>query len=178
MEKEEEDDKKRAVTGSTEKVSELAEKLKIEQAKNRVTERNVKAQAVTITRRILAEEKRRKEKTFPSSLSKTTTKEEKTSSLVDEEETNGIGEGKCTTKSTKANANFEKNYKMRTEEMKRRKEARMQKNTQLDSSTAKICSKKSEWNDSFATKRLEHFPEAPARSPITIKELRRREKEK
>jgi len=157
----------------------LQERLRFEKAKNRVYERNVKAEALAMARRILAEEKRRKgEKSLVSVKERVRAQEEKTNEA-------------------NIKINFEERYKERTELMKRRKEARQSSSSSSSSSlsspnaatttSSEVGEKKAsvvnngkpEWNDSFATEQLPNrFPEAPIRSPITVEELRRREKEK
>jgi len=142
--------------------------------KNRVMERNMKAEAVALARRILADEKRRKEAAHVKK--KMTGETKKSATQLREEKDEKAKRNIASTRIT-----FEHRYNKRTAEMKRRKEGRrstvntdVAKNIENESNR----NRKPEWNDSFATERFERFPDAPLRSPVTVEELRRREKEK
>lgn len=150
----------------------LREKLRKEKIKNRVMERNVKAEAVALARRILADEKRRK----AALCEKKKSGEAKSALLLHEEEREK--EKRMNKENTKTRIDFEKRYNERTEEMNRRKEGRRSVAYISDVKSESDKNKKPEWNDSFATERFERFPDAPIRNPVTIEELRRREKEK
>jgi len=150
----------------------LKEKLRKEKIKNRVMERNVKAEAVALARRILADEKRRK----AALCEKKKSGEAKSALLLYEEEREK--EKRMNKENTKTRIDFEKRYNERTEEMNRRKEGRRSVAHISDVKSELDKNKKPEWNDSFATERFERFPDAPIRNPVTIEELRRREKEK
>ena len=152
----------------------LREKLRKEKMKNRVMERNVKAEAVALARRILAEEKRRTE---TARAKKKMMGGEAKSSAVQLHEVND--EKKKRISKTSTRIDFEKRYSERTEEMKQRKEGRRSIVSDVSDDVERESNKKKpEWNDSFATERFERFPDAPVRSPVTVEELRRREKEK
>ena len=179
-EEEEEEKVESMVVGQRENVVEekkretLREKLRKEKMKNRVMERNMKAEAVALARRILAEEKRRKEAAH--AKKKMTGETKKSATQLREEKDEKAESNKASTRIT-----FEQRYNERTEEMRRRKEGRrstviadIAKNIENESNR----NRKPEWNDSFATERFERFPDAPLRSPVTVEELRRREKEK
>ena len=97
----------------------LREKLRKEKMKNRVMERNVKAEAVALARRILAEEKRRTE---TARAKKKMMGGEAKSSAVQLHEVND--EKKKRISKTSTRIDFEKRYSERTEEMKQRKEGR------------------------------------------------------
>jgi len=152
----------------------LREKLRKEKMKNRVMERNVKAEAVALARRILAEEKRRTE---TARAKKKMMGGEAKSSAVQLHEVNDEKKKSMSKASTRID--FEKRYSERTEEMKQRKEGRRSIVSDVSDDVERESNKKKpEWNDSFATERFERFPDAPVRSPVTVEELRRREKEK
>ena len=152
----------------------LREKLRKEKMKNRVMERNVKAEAVALARRILAEEKRRTE---TARAKKKMMGGEAKSSAVQLHEKNDEKKNRISKTSTRID--FEKRYSERTEEMKQRKEGRRSIVSDVSDDVERESNKKKpEWNDSFATERFERFPDAPVRSPVTVEELRRREKEK
>ena len=152
----------------------LREKLRKEKMKNRVMERNVKAEAVALARRILAEEKRRTE---TARAKKKMMGGEAKSSAVQLHEVNDEKKKRMSKASTRID--FEKRYSERTEEMKQRKEGRRSIVSDVSDDVERESNKKKpEWNDSFATERFERFPDAPVRSPVTVEELRRREKEK
>ena len=93
----------------------LKEKLRKEKIKNRVMERNVKAEAVALARRILADEKRRK----AALCEKKKSGEAKSALLLYEEEREK--EKRMNKENTKTRIDFEKRYNERTEEMNRRK---------------------------------------------------------
>ena len=152
----------------------LMDELRKEKIKNRVMERNMKAEAVALARRILADEKRRKEDAHVKK--KMTGETKKSATQLREEKDEKAKRNKASTRIT-----FEQRYNERTAEMKRRKECRrstvntdVAKNIENESNR----NRKPEWNDSFATERFERFPDAPLRNPVTVEELRRREKEK
>ena len=179
-EEEEEEKVESMVVGRRENVVEekkretLREELRKEKMKNRVMERNVKAEAVALARRILADEKRRKEAAHVKK--KMTGETKKSATQLREEKDEKAKRNIASTRIT-----FEHRYNKRTAEMKRRKESRrstvntdVAKNIENESNR----NRKPEWNDSFATERFERFPDAPLRSPVTVEELRRREKEK
>jgi hypothetical protein len=179
-EEEEEEKVESMVVGRRENVVEekkretLREELRKEKMKNRVMERNMKAEAVALARRILADEKRRKEAAHVKK--KMTGETKKSATQLREEKDEKAKRNIASTRIT-----FEQRYNERTAEMKRRKEGRrstvntdVAKNIENESNR----NRKPEWNDSFATERFERFPDAPLRSPVTVEELRRREKEK
>ena len=97
----------------------LREKLRKEKMKNRVMERNVKAEAVALARRILAEEKRRTE---TARAKKKMMGGEAKSSAVQLHEVNDEKKKRMSKASTRID--FEKRYSERTEDMNQTKEVR------------------------------------------------------